>query len=519
MNIFVVEDERWALAELAQLFQVYETRHQVFAFENGDDALAAAVKIRPQLVVTDINMPGIDGLELIEQLYRLDPAIKCMILSVHDQFEYARQGMKYGVSDYLLKPVKKDVLYKAVDNAIAAIETDVKRTEEWLNGSIAQMLLTSDVPDHAAFRAVNSSDCYIVLLLLETTGTLKGWNQTWFHMADLKRRFATSSTHNQDVFGVDLNCRQRVLLIPQTDPAQSGAIHSQLSQIFHQLQLLPVPAHLGYAFKSGACPLFEAFAALKSDMEEQIAFAQPTFVVPGSKQRGLELDGIWEKVRVMETHFKKGDLFKGRSVLRQLLKQFEQQRVTKHQLKLFIHDMLYSLKFKWLTARKGMISIHEVQEEAGTLNGLVDFERLFEWLDETIVALYCGQEPDDLNPKGLIPVLLQQIHQHYQGTISLQQFAAEHHVSLGYLSRMFKSQTGITFSDYVANYRIRKAKELLNAGVERLQEVSELVGYEDAKHFSALFKKLVGETPMMYARRRKQSDVSLSRSTRNNQRQ
>jgi YesN/AraC family two-component response regulator len=83
----------------------------------------------------------------------------------------------------------------------------------------------------------------------------------------------------------------------------------------------------------------------------------------------------------------------------------------------------------------------------------------------------------------------------------LQQFAAEHHVSLGYFSRIFKSQTGTTFSDYLAGYRIRKAKELLSGGIERLQEVSRMVGYEDTKHFSALFKKIVGETPIKYAKK------------------
>jgi two-component system response regulator YesN len=94
------------------------------------------------------------------------------------------------------------------------------------------------------------------------------------------------------------------------------------------------------------------------------------------------------------------------------------------------------------------------------------------------------------------------IHANYQGSLSLQQFASEHHVSLGHLSRLFKSQTGYNFSDYVIGYRIGKAKELLADGTSRPSEVGELVGYEDAKHFCHLFKRLTGETPTAYAKRK-----------------
>src|SRR5262249_53012113 len=129
------------------------------------------------------------------------------------------------------------------------------------------------------------------------------------------------------------------------------------------------------------------------------------------------------------------------------------------------------------------------------------YDQLSILLKDKIRHLFYDAEMVRDNPKGLIPVLLCHIHNQYQSVISLQQFAAEHHVSLGYLSRLFKIHTGMTFSEYIVDYRIRKAKELLGLGVDRLQEVSRLVGYEDAKHFSLLFKKVVGESPMAYAKR------------------
>jgi two-component system response regulator YesN len=102
-----VEDERWALEELKALFKRYEPQHLVHAFENGEDALEAANSVVPHLVLTDITMPGMDGLELLAEIGRGHPEAKGIILSVHDDFAYAQRGMQTGVTDYLLKPVRK----------------------------------------------------------------------------------------------------------------------------------------------------------------------------------------------------------------------------------------------------------------------------------------------------------------------------------------------------------------------------------------------------------------------------
>jgi two-component system, response regulator YesN len=502
MNIFLVEDEHWALAELVELFKNYEPDHQVFAFDNGDDALSAAERIRPQLVLTDINMPGIDGLELIEKLSQIDTTIKSMILSVHDQFEYARQGMKFGVFDYLLKPVKKEVLFRAVETAIQQIEIESKRREEWMNGTIAQMLLSSDILENGD-HVMNGRAYCMVTLILEHGTMLKDWKDTCICFHELKKRFTCKAPQEGEIYCVDLDCRQRVILIPLADTSHVSDIINKLSLLHQQLQRLSTAVHMGLTVKSENNTLYETFLELKQNMDEHMLFGMSTFVSTGMKTKDADNGSIWGKVRVMETHFKKGNILKGQTVLYQLLEELRKKQITKLQLRLFINDMMFSLKYNLLASNKRFISINDLQEDISMLNRFAGYGELYEWLNEKIVSLYCGQEPKDVNPKGLVLILLQLIHKNYQGCISLQQFAADHHVSLGYMSRMFKSQTGRTFSDYISGYRINKAKELLTGGVERLQEVSHLVGYGDTKHFSALFKKIVGETPLTYAKRNK----------------
>lgn len=94
------------------------------------------------------------------------------------------------------------------------------------------------------------------------------------------------------------------------------------------------------------------------------------------------------------------------------------------------------------------------------------------------------------------------VHSAYAEDVSIQAFAAEHGVSLAYFSRLFKDEVGVTFSDYLTGVRIEKAKELLARRDLRLSDISALVGYEDSKYFSQIFRKVVGVAPLDYQRDR-----------------
>ncbi|MBE1442520.1 response regulator [Paenibacillus sp. OAS669] len=502
MNIFVVEDERWALAELEQMMLAkYGTRHRIHAFDNGDDALTAAGRQRPSLVLTDINMPGIDGLELIEELAKLDSSIKCIILSVHDEFEYARQSMRFGVGEYLLKPVKKEALFQAIDHALVHIEEERRRRSEWFAGSLAQMLLSEEVRLERAEieREVNRSVYGMVLLSIGSKDTPPIWRQVDQEIHSLEQQLQYVGDPERTVVSVDLDARHRLLLLPML-PAEESLLRSALSHLFDRLKRLPAHLQMAFAVKKEKEPVRSLFLQMKQCIEEQAVFGMSAYLIPGMKRQEADLLKVWDKVRAMDVHYRKGDLLKGHQVLDCIIEELTQKRVTRHQLKLFVQDMLFSLHYRLAASSGGLVSWTDWQEDLRSLNGCSSYAELTQWLQEKLVDLYCGHESQDENPKGLVPMLLQHIHQHYQNNISLQQFACDHHISLGYLSRMFKSQTGTTFSEYITGYRIRKAKELLSGGVDRLQEVSQLVGYEDTKHFSALFKKYVGQTPMAYAR-------------------
>ncbi|TVY08188.1 response regulator transcription factor [Paenibacillus cremeus] len=503
MNIVIVEDEHWALAELAEVMKVYEPEHRVFAFDNGEDVLQALDSVVPQLVLTDINMPGIDGLELVEQLNRLDPSIKKIIISVHDQFEYARQGMKFGVIDFLVKPVKKETLYKAVNQAIEQIEQNNRQKQELLLGNLARLLTAPELSADPMLHAYARPAYGMILINFEPDTSVKGRKLPELHPDELKRMIHSTSPQisEKDIQVIALDAAHSVVLLPGSARRTEGQPDTVALGLYQHLHhALSCHVHVSYAMKPVGASFHDTFIKLRRTVEDHRLFGRSSYLRPDSSS-DVDLTVLWDRVRVMESYYKKGDLAKGEASLLDLVGAVRSLSITKRQLGLFACDLLFSLKFNLLEAKLGSINIHELQEDPALIHTVSDYRQLFVLLKDKICSLYCDAETAHHTPKGLIFVLLGIIHHHYQTNISLQQFAAEHHVSLGYLSRLFKSHTGLTFSEYIVDYRIRKAKELLSHGVDRLQEISRLVGYEDAKHFSLLFKKSVGESPMAYAKR------------------
>ncbi|MBB3126922.1 YesN/AraC family two-component response regulator [Paenibacillus rhizosphaerae] len=499
MNIFLVEDEHWALAELVELFRIYEAEHRIFAFGSGDEALAAAYVNTPDLVLTDITMPGVDGLELIKALIGVHPDLKAIVLSVHDQFTYAQQGMKLGVIDYLLKPVRKEVLYAAIDQTLLHITNDTKRKTERMHAAVAQMLLSSESPENEYTSTVTGSLYFAALLQTKVHITEVGEED----MLDgsIKSLFLTQ-LREQDIHCIDVGAKRKVLLAALDNEHLIAYCTSCLQTLYQQLTRSGIQVHMGYVVKQRGESLHSSYTSLNQMIEEQRKFGMSTFVTPDTRSVEAEIGEIWDRARLLQNFITQGEIQKGKESIHSMVYELKHHQLTLKQLMMFVSDLFYSLKYNLHASSKRGTRITALHEDIHVLQEFTTYDELSGWLTRKVFGLFGGQTPLDQKPKELVPILLNLIHSNYQHDLSLQQFAAEHHVSLGYLSRLFKTQTGHTFSDYLIRHRIEAAKTLLREGA-RITDVSRLVGYEDPKHFSHVFKRIVGAPPKTYAQRQK----------------
>lgn len=501
MNIFLVEDERWALKELADLFRRYESRHRVYTFDNGEDALSASRKVIPQLVLTDITMPGLDGLELCKALKRLYPDVRCMILSVHEKFSYVQQGVRIGVVDYLLKPIRKDALYWAVDQAIQSIDEAEAQKEAVRNRSIGQLLLSSGQGDEEIAEQLFRSRYAMAVLLLGNWGADMSWNELLKDRSVLEESLSGCAEGTDPAFHIiDIDSRRKVLLALCTAHTDFQRLADNMTELHKQLCQNGLCVHMSYDWKKENEHADKWFNVLNERIATNMRLGHPTLAPPGLRKEDADLGGVWDLVRLLAPTFKQGELRKGKAVLQSIIEELERKEVTFGQLQLFISDMFYSLKYK--LDESAMKPLWTQQVCVDIPNTFTQYRELLEWLWLKLELLYRDCKQEELKPKELVPKIMQWVRGNYQNNISLQQFAAEHHVSLGYLSRIFKEQTGETFSSYITRHRVEKAKQLLEAGIDPPTDLSALVGYEDPKHFRHVFKKLVGESPSTYFKRR-----------------
>lgn len=499
MNIFLVEDEHWALAELVELFRIYEAEHRIFPFGSGDEALAAAYENTPDLVLTDITMPGMDGLELIKALIGVHPDLKAIVLSVHDQFTYAQQGMKMGVIDYLLKPVRKEVLYTAIDQTLLQIATDAKRKSERMHAAVTQMLLSSETQENEYAVSVTGSLYFAAMLQTNGHTSEEGGEDT--SDGSIKSLFL-DQLREQDIHCIDVGARRKVLLAALEDEHLIDYCTSCLQTLYQQMTCSGIQVHMGYVIKKRGESLNSGYTALINMIEEQRKFGMSTFVTPDTRSVQMEISEIWNRARLLQNFITQGDIQKGRDTIHSMVLELKRHELTLKQLTLFVSDLFYSLKYNLQASSKSDTQVTSLHEDMHVLREITTYDELSGWLTRKVIPLFGGQTPLDQKPKELVPFLLNYIHSNYQHDLSLQQFAAEHHVSLSYLSRLFKTQTGYTFSDYLIRHRIEAAKTLLREGA-RITDVSRLVGYEDPKHFSHVFKRIVGTPPKTYAQAQK----------------
>lgn len=485
--IFVVEDEHWALKEMVELLKIYEHQHRIFAFENGMDALAKMEEVIPDLLITDITMPGMTGLELIDSSLNIDPSVKSIILSVHDEFEYARKGIALGVLDYLLKPVKLNSLYEAIDRSLEKIKSEKAELQQHHQWSINQLLFSS-TPNHSSMNEYEKRPFAVTYLLLENWRASRGWNTLNVDNQTIKEYFQDHMKSEVTILTID---SQRKLLLTPYHSSSKAQLRSMMMG-FYQFMNNYGMIHVSFGLKETNMSLRKAFDDVHKRLEKNILFGQSSFVDQDLTNEDRDMTEIWMKIRILEVSIRNGDLHKVQKQVSEIINEMADKRITLKQLSLLITNMYYAIIYK-LTNQSFIVEQSNVNLDL--LSEISSYKELEEWLVEMLSKLRDHHTSRELSPKNLIPKVIDWIKHSYKDNITFQQFADDHHVSLSYLSREFKEQIGITFSEYLMEFRVDKAIKYFEEGLERPSEVGFLVGYQDPKHFRTVFKKVTGMTP------------------------
>ncbi|MBB6673955.1 response regulator transcription factor [Cohnella nanjingensis] len=501
VNIAVVDDEeriRQGLAKLVE--QTGEEYRVVGTYANGQELLDALGGLQLDLVITDIKMPQMNGLQLIERVQQRRPKIKFAILSGFNDFAFARQAIRQGVEDYLLKPVDQSELSELLSRVKHNLELDSYRKAVAAEEHI-RLLLSNDVshlPEHmtqGASRELGQSELFrehYAVILLRTEPELA---------PERVVSYMASWTRAHKVLAWEPRQTVVVTAIGHGDHADTAR---ELGVTLLQRVPHPIYARLGAsAIHQGPLKLREAYLEAEASL-----------------QKVWYEDG-YKAMNDVHHLAKRGD--EGMNLLRLLDKDFrpalQMLDVARAEAALVAWlDDVGRQKPSWQALAEGCAAvsglIRSERSERGPQPDEPEEEpvvwspkRFIHWAAFTAAFLDAAREQLHILKEArqgnrVVETVKAYIQRHYTEELELQRLADTVYLTPSYLSKLFKTETGETITDYVISIRIERAKEkLLKEPSLKTYEVGESVGYPDPAYFNKVFKKVAGVTPKEYRER------------------
>ena len=487
---------------------------------NGKEALELIQKIKPDLAVSDISMPELNGLDMLKKINELGLATKVIFISGYQEFSYAKKAVKYGAVDYLLKPVEQSelegALLKAVgmideqgrlsimasdreENELAHIFHKINGNQEYANQDLYEQfeMLHIDVAHKefigVAFRLYFTRSAPINIKMQELQ-KFSAYNRLQKKLEEEKWGFVIKKDLN--------NCY--VIFTP--DPAEGE------KTILNRTRKLASVMTVGQSI------------AVKTGIGERISEIENLQLAYKTSRFALELyyfteeDEIWyahverqftdsfDDYQVCYKNLLEGYLSRKSSIdmeISQVLQvirnlHFGNRFAAVNRCILLVSDITEDLMNNYMLdgsyRQKGELEAESIRVKPLYRQAC---ESITSYLTELFDVIKEGRGNSGLSE---IARIKQYIGEHYRENLSLESMAAFANMNLYYFSSYFKKNTGENFKNYLTDIRMEEAKRLLNNTDYKAYEIAEAVGYKNVRQFSENFKGKYGKSPNEYRR-------------------
>lgn len=506
-TLISVDDERYFHAGLDRLIDWQEHGFiRIGEAFDGESALDLIRKSRPSLVITDIRMPGIDGLELIARTSEIpDYQPDWIILSAYDNFSYAQKAMRHGVQHYLLKPVDESEL-REILNRVASSRRGQSNRPLSEDPEHAQLIIGSLIRRLVQGQPGNAL-CQSARETLGMEGPLR-FVQALFPKSDhpdpetlFRELLSKAFPKQQPPLFCSFGSLSFGFLIP--GGLSTADIEDNLQRLhFHCTQASGGELYFSVGnLVPGLAELHESYHSAQFAMNKNIlCFKVPSVLADqlepleevqdyDAARDMLFVDGLLEDIEA-------GDSEGVQEHLTRLFDRMRKKQVGQGVLKIWVNSLFIDVA-RLILELDGKIDeelrlfYHRSNNDPGFFIG--DF---FE--EVSAFCLHASGKIQDLkrmNRAGVIMVICDYLQANYRKQISLKSLGEQFSMNPAYLGRLFKETLGKPFKRYLAELRIAEAKKLLTRTDLKVYEVAASVGYSDCDYFAEQFTKITGESP------------------------
>lgn len=502
---------------------------QVIGVVNDGDAALQAIRVQqPDIVITDIRMPGMDGLALIEKAKEMDEEIAFVIISGHRQFEYARNAMRYGVEDYLLKPLDEDelsdILTKLIhkkenrresQNREASLHKQIEADSRRMQRTFMEHLVddTKKFPGHLNMDEVNQEYCcsflpgvFQVVIIKADISEHKENREAYQLLVNQVQKLTENELRPGAKKLLSYPTIEGVYFLINMDEEYERELRKKLKIVRTRICTL---RDLFWDINATVCMgnTTTDFSQIRESAKEAkravlnriflglnhtigIYKKQTSSITVRDIISAQLKNGLQERIEVLDDTEVRRLLD---SIYQTVLRAFDMDGEVLYGVSLELMDtLLFSLRK--ISQEVDVTDRREVFINRFFMCTSVEevFRQLMEAFTEGIGAVAEIQAQAESKP---IRKAKKYIQDYYYEALKLDDISAMLGFNTSYFSGLFKKETGENFSDYLAQVRISQAKQLLIQEDMGVSDVAAEVGYQDLKHFSKLFKRLTGLNP------------------------
>ena len=492
-KVIFIDDEAITLRllECAIDWERYEIEIAGTALD-GKEGIELLKAVKPDIVIADIRMPNMTGVEFAEKVRSFDQDVKIVLLSAYAEFEYAQKAITFGISEYLLKPLDETKLEHLIQKLIIELEEKRKvqqtvidyhnRTEEEQLRNGYMRYLEHGIEESPLSHSYNICLCILLLLLQGEEDAPFPDDQA---IAVLKERI------NCEYLAISLHPGEIILLTNAAISVQ------EIVQYYKQAQ---IDVAIGIGESSS---LYQAIKQAEQAAEQTFWSTVKIVQYYTDNSHGkavLQNFDIWNRsIRHLVEQGQKKDLI---CQIDNLIKAAENDHMPPRDLYIYLQDVFDNLKVEMLQKYSGRPFIKKAIPHIDyyRLRACGSKAKLHLFLSSTLehLAEEILKEQNNNSEVNVVRKAREYTEaNYYRSTFSLQETADYVGLSKNHFSRVFHTNTGVKFWDYVTQKRIEKACQMLKKDYS-VYEICQAVGYETESHFNKKFKQLEGITPGRY---------------------
>lgn len=520
-KVAVADDESMIRRGICNFIDWKRMGYQIVAdFEDGKELLEYVRHHEVDVVMTDIRMAEVGGLEVAKEISENEWNIKVVIISGYKEFEYARQALTYNVANYILKPIQIDEIEKTfsqiynqlqqeenVENQKKGLEEDVRellpelQEQFWLRVLLGGLRHGGNFIQKKDFLELSfdmNAPCAVaeIEMNLDERVTKRYYTEKNSRYNLLNNIFA-GSVEEIHYYPVYLSREQLKIVITSNKEIQKEEflkiLKKHLSQRIKEIEGL-VSLQMDYKLEH----LFLNF----TEMADYYASMQVH--IHRKSERDYEFNDtdqqrLLQKYQLLMDLINSGDMESLDSQIGNIM--FEFRELPLMERKTVLIDMFSMLSQRFMKMNQELwLNVKEQVDYALIMNA-PDKDSLKKTCSDLlhkikqIVEEHQGEVSINISEQ-----IVEYLKEHYQEDISLDLLADRYYLNPSYLSRMFKQCMGIGLTDYLIEIRMEKAKRLLLTGKYKVYEISQKVGYKSDKYFFRVFKSYTGQSPLEFCR-------------------